>query len=129
MQDSEKPATTMDEILHPGHGSGKSNPDFPDAPTDWDIDQATELAAKSGLELTADHLDLLRALQQFFARHSEKPVNLRELHDALDERFHSRGGLKFLYEIFPGGPVAQGCELAGLKLPPGAKDLSFGSVV
>jgi tRNA 2-thiouridine synthesizing protein E len=129
MQDSEKPATTMDEILHPGQGSGSSNPDFPDAPNDWQLEQAKQLAADAGLELNSDHLDLIRALQQFFKRHSDASINLRELHDALDERFHSRGGLKFLYEIIPGGPVAQGCELAGLKPPPGSKDLSFGSVV
>jgi len=129
MQDSEKPATTMDEIMHPGHGSANSNPDFPDAPNDWKLEQAKQLAAASGLDLTQDHLDLIRALQQFFVRHSDQHINLRELHDALDERFHSRGGLKFLYEIFPGGPVAQGCELAGIKPPPGSKDLSYGSVV
>jgi len=129
MQDSDKPVTTMDEILHPGSGSANSNPDFPDAPSDWQIEQATQMASDRGLKLTPDHLDLIRALQQFFSRHSEQQINFRELHDALDERFHSRGGLKYLYEIFPGGPVAQGCELAGLKVPPGAKDLSYGSVV
>jgi tRNA 2-thiouridine synthesizing protein E len=33
-----------------------------------------------------------------------------------------------LFEIIPGGPVAQGCRLAGLKPPPGSVDPSFGSV-
>jgi len=129
MQGSDKPVTTMDEILHPGHGPINPHPDFPDAPGDWQPDHARQMAAKSGLDLTQDHLDLVRALQHFFARHSEQHINFRELHDALEERFHNRGGLKYLYEIFPGGPVAQGCELAGLKVPSGAKDLSFGSVV
>ena len=129
MQDSDKPATTMDEIMHPGYSSGSSNPDFPDAPGDWKLEQAQELAVESGFELSADHLDVIRALQEYFTRHSGQTINLRELHDALDELFHGRGGLKYLYEIFPGGPVAQGCELAGLKPPPGSKDLSFGSVV
>jgi tRNA 2-thiouridine synthesizing protein E len=53
---------------------------------------------------------------------------VRELHDALDERFHARGGIKFLYEQFPGGPIAQGCRFAGLQAPAGAADKSFGSV-
>jgi len=119
----------MDEILHPGQSAGSTDPDFPDAPSDWKIDLARDLAKSSGLDLSGDHLDAIRALQQFFLRHSHGSINLRELHDALEERFHSRGGLKYLYEIFPGGPVAQGCELAGLKVPSGAKDLSFGSVV
>jgi len=53
---------------------------------------------------------------------------MRELHDALEERFHARGGLKRLYQLFPGGPLAQGCRLAGLKAPFLATDHGFGSV-
>ena len=53
---------------------------------------------------------------------------MRELHDALDEHFHAKGGMKFLYTVLPGGPVAQGCRLAGLTPPAGSVDPSFGSV-
>ncbi|MEN8176928.1 MAG: TusE/DsrC/DsvC family sulfur relay protein, partial [Pseudomonadota bacterium] len=73
-----------------------------------------------------EHWEMLRALQEYFARNDQP--NVRELHDALDEKFHSRGGLKRLYVLFPGGPVAQGCRLAGLEAPAGATDSSFGSV-
>jgi tRNA 2-thiouridine synthesizing protein E len=55
-------------------------------------------------------------------------MNMRELHDALDEKFHPQGGMKYLYKLFPGGPVAQGCRLAGIDVPAGAVDKSFGSV-
>jgi len=34
----------------------------------------------------------------------------------------------YLYQIIPGGPVAEGCRLAGLSVPAGAVDKSFGSV-
>jgi tRNA 2-thiouridine synthesizing protein E len=71
---------------------------------------------------------MLRALQEYFARHDPTDVNLRELHDALDEKFHSQGGIRQLYLLFPGGPVAQGCRLAGLNAPAGAVDKGFGSV-
>jgi tRNA 2-thiouridine synthesizing protein E len=72
-------------------------------------------------------MEMLGALQEYFSRNDKPDVSIRELHDALDERFHSRGGMKYLYKLFPGGPVAQGCELAGLPVPAGAKDKSFGS--
>lgn len=118
-------ATTMSEILNPG-AITTIDPEFPHAPLDWNRSAAEEAARHDGLELTADHWRTLQALQDYFARH-EHP-NVRELHDALDEAFHVRGGLKYLYGLFPGGPVAQGCRFAGLQAPSGALDKSFGSV-
>jgi tRNA 2-thiouridine synthesizing protein E len=120
---------SMEEILHPGSDASNTIPDYPHAPRGWHPDDAVTMAKDDGLKLGDDHMATIRALQEYFDRHRNGPVNLRELHDALDERFHQQGGLRFLYEIFPGGPVAQGCLLAGLKAPPGAKDLSLGSVV
>ena len=56
-------------------------------------------------------------------------MHTRALHDALDERFHAQGGIKYLYELFPKGPLAQACPLAGLQAPPGAQDKGIGSAV
>jgi len=78
--------------------------------------------------LSEDHWEAIRALQSFFARHEDTSINLRELHDALDEKFHQKGGIKYLYTIFPGGPVNQACKIAGITPPPGSANLSFGSV-
>ena len=104
------------------------DPDFPDAPIAWTREAAQETAKQEGLTLTDEHWEVIRALQNYYARHAEGAINMRELHDALDEKFHIRGGLKHLYEILPGGPIAQGCRLAGLKAPFMASDASFGSV-
>jgi tRNA 2-thiouridine synthesizing protein E len=117
-------AETMQDILNPG--ANAHDPDFPDAPADWTRAGAEATAEAEGLGLTEDHWAVMRALQHFFAR-DESP-SVRAMHDALDERFHGKGGLKYLYGIFPGGPVAQGCRLAGLEAPAGAVDPSFGSV-
>jgi tRNA 2-thiouridine synthesizing protein E len=102
---------------------------FPHAPADWSAVAAREAARAEGVELGEDHWEAVRALQQYFARHEETRRNMRELHDALDEKFHGKGGLKYLYTLFPGGPVAQGCRIAGLTPPAGAVDKGFGSVV
>jgi tRNA 2-thiouridine synthesizing protein E len=117
-------AQTMSEIMNPNAVS--RHPDFPAAPEDWTPEHAEAAAAADQIGLTEDHWEIIKALQAFFARHA-KP-NIRDLHDALDEAFHARGGLKYLYGIFPGGPVAQGCRFAGLQAPSGAVDKSFGSV-
>ena len=104
------------------------DPRFPHAPAQWNLEAAARAARDEGLELGEDHLEALRALQEYYARRPQHAVNLRELHDALDEKFHHKGGMKYLYRLFPGGPVAQGCRLAGLEVPAGAVDRGFGSV-
>lgn len=104
--------------------------DFPHAPDGWTEDAAARKATEESLAVSADIWDAVRALQEFYSRHEDSPrINARELHDALEEHFHNRGGMKFLYELLPGGPVAQGCRLAGLEPPAGSADQSFGSVM
>lgn len=116
---------TMRDILNPG-AAPAADPAFPHAPEDWTAGDAETAASADALTLGDDHWEVIRSLQQFFAR--EEQPNVRRLHDALEERFHGRGGLKYLYGLFPGGPVAQGCRMAGLQAPAGAVDKSFGSV-
>jgi tRNA 2-thiouridine synthesizing protein E len=103
-------------------------PGYPYAPEDWDEDEAEKRALIEGIELGPDHLELLRALQAYFSRHGESGINARDLHDALDEKFHRKGGMRYLYMLLPKGPIAQGCRFAGLPVPTGAVDRSFGSV-
>ena len=98
---------------------------FPNAPVDWNLNEAKETAKADGVNLSDDHLDLILALQEYYQK-VEFP-HLRQIKDALEEKFHSRGGMKYLYQIIPGGPVAEGCRLAGLNVPSGAIDKSFGS--
>lgn len=105
------------------------DPDFPNAPIDWTRDTAEEIAQREHLTLTEEHWQVICALQEFYARHEDPFINVRELHDALDEFFHPEGGIKYLYGLFPKGPVAQGCRLAGLEPPAGAQDKGFGSAV
>ncbi|QKT03882.1 TusE/DsrC/DsvC family sulfur relay protein [Ectothiorhodospiraceae bacterium 2226] len=104
------------------------DPLFPNAPVHWRQQDAAAQARAEGLALGADHWDAVRAMQEYYARHVDGGINMRELHDALDERFHPQGGIKYLYLLFPGGPIAQGCRLAGLHPPAGALDRGFGSV-
>ena len=104
----------------------RGDPDFPFAPADWNRDMALDVARSEGLTLEQDHWKALAAIQEYFSRNEHPSV--RELHDALDEAFHPIGGMKRLYELLPGGPVAQGCRLAGIPVPAGAVDRSFGSV-
>ena len=85
-------------------------------------------AREDDIELEEDHWAVILALQEYFTHHDDsKQVNRRSLHDALNEKFHHKGGLAYLYRLLTGGPIAQGCRLAGLEAPAGSVDRSYGS--
>ena len=101
--------------------------DFKNAPHGWNTAMAAQVAREQNLDLTEDHWEAIKGLQEYFSRHEFG--KRRELVDALNEKFHLKGGLTYLYRLFPSGPVAQGCRIAGLEPPAGSVDQSFGSVV
>lgn len=111
----------MREIMNPCLPVG-GQPGFPHAPVDWTENTVRSLAKAEELELKDDHWEVIRALQSYFARHER--MQSRELHDALDEKFHVQGGLKHVYELFPGGIIDQGCRFAGLEVSQGVIDPS-----
>lgn len=111
------------------HDSGVVNAEFPNTPADWTPSFAREVAEKENLTLTPAHWEVLRELQSYYAAHGDSVPHLAELKQTLEKKFASQGGGKYLQTLFPGGPVAQGCRLAGLIAPPGAVDKGFGSVV
>jgi tRNA 2-thiouridine synthesizing protein E len=66
---------------------------FPHALADWSLETALEKSREEGIELEGDHWAVILALQEFFAHHDDsKQVNRRLLHDALNEKFHHKGG-------------------------------------
>jgi tRNA 2-thiouridine synthesizing protein E len=123
-QASSNPRTIF-ELLRPGTATG-ADPNFRDAPDGWTPERARVFAAAAGLNLTEDHWEVIRVMQGCYK--DELKPRIRLLRDALEARFAHRGGMKYLFGILPGGPIAQGCALAGVKPPHGATDLSFGSV-
>lgn len=118
----------MDEIVHTRDQQARDSA-FPHAPAGWNRDVALHAAQNESVTLGADHWEAVRALQEYYARHEDTAINPRKLRDALDEKFHRQGGMRYLYQLFPAGPIAQGCRIAGLKMPAGAVDKGFGSVM
>lgn len=93
----------------------------------WSEDVARDIAAKEGIELSAEHWEVVHLLRNHYRLRGHSLTGTALLR-ALGEPFGMRGGIKHLYELFPGGPVSQGSRIAGVPAPPYSRDLSFGSV-
>ncbi|HHZ88769.1 MAG TPA: TusE/DsrC/DsvC family sulfur relay protein [Chromatiaceae bacterium] len=94
---------------------------------DWSEVIATGIAADEGLELTDEHMEVVLFLRDYYrANGGDDPA--RELSAVLDEQFMPKGGSRYLYTLFPGGPVRQGSRIAGLPAPDHVTDASFGTV-
>lgn len=92
----------------------------------WSPGQAEELALSQGIKLSDEHWEVLYFLRERFRREGQAKSG-RHVVEALEEEFAAHGGKRYLYTLFPHGPVTQGSRIAGLPLPPYTADPSFGS--
>lgn len=95
---------------------------------EWSRDMARGLAKAEGLTLTDEHFEVLDFLRDYAISHGAIGQGAQHILRALEERFAEQGGRRWLFLLFPGGPVRQGMKLAGLPEAPHAADPSFGSV-
>jgi tRNA 2-thiouridine synthesizing protein E len=95
----------------------------PEEPSD---EQTRQIASQEGIVLTPEHWTVIRYLRSYHRQH-EEDYQLKALVEGLESKFGARGGRRFLYTLFPGGPITQGCRIAGVPVPEGSSDPSFGS--
>lgn len=94
---------------------------------EWTQQKAEEAAKSMSLSLTPEHWKVIDFLRLHFSN-TGPFKHARELTEVLNERFMAEGGSRYLYELFPLGPVNQGCRIAGVPVPADAHSDSFGSV-
>lgn len=93
----------------------------------WNEQQAEATAAEMGIKLTDDYWKVIKFLRVHYENNGQMH-HARELTEALNERFEEEGGSRWLYQLFPNGPVNQGTRIAGVPAPDDATDPHFGSV-
>lgn len=93
----------------------------------WTENTARKLAQQEEIELTDAHWSVIRFLRMYYEKHGAVS-HARILTEALEDKFQIQGGLKFLYTLFPDGPVSQGAKIAGVPVPGDSANPSFGSV-
>jgi tRNA 2-thiouridine synthesizing protein E len=91
----------------------------------WSEEAAARRAAELGIELSEDHWDVVLFVRDYY-RGRGAEAKAREILGALEEEFADDGGRRWLYRLFPGGPVLQAAHIAGIPEPDGASDPSFG---
>jgi len=90
----------------------------------WSEDIAVQNASAEDIELTAEHWDVVKFLREHYIENG--PTTARKLSGILEERYASKGGRKYLYTLFPNGPISQGSRIGGLPVPDDATNPSFG---
>lgn len=92
----------------------------------WSPLLVKQMARTEGLEeLTEAHWHVIYSIRNFY-REKGRASSAREVMQILEQEFADEGGRRFLYELFPKGPVSQGSRLAGVPVPPYSSDPSFG---
>lgn len=92
----------------------------------WSPQTVKQLAQKEGIaELSEAHWHVIYALRNHY-RAKGRAASTRELMRELEQDFMEEGGRRYLYELFPQGPISQGSRLAGIPAPPNSSDSSFG---
>jgi tRNA 2-thiouridine synthesizing protein E len=93
----------------------------------WDEEKARYLADLEGIELTKEHLYLVKALRDCYRDNPH--MSAREALGCLELNMLGTDAKQHLYTLFPDGPVRQAAHIAGIPVPAGAENHSFGNVM
>jgi TusE/DsrC/DsvC family sulfur relay protein len=94
----------------------------------WSRELAMKYAKEEGIdELSEKQWQLIFRLRGLYRKHGQAK-SARQIMNVLEKEFQDEGGRRYLYQLFPKGPISQGCRLAGLPAPPYSSDPSFGTV-
>ncbi|GAB1440335.1 sulfurtransferase TusE [Providencia sp.] len=83
----------------------------------WSEELVPLLAQQEDIELTNEHLEIIRFVRNFYLEFNTSPA-IRMLVKAVSQQFgEEKGNSRYLYRLFPKGPAKQATKLAGLPKP------------
>lgn len=85
---------------------------------DWTPEVAKKIAQEEEIELTDQHWEIIKFVQDYYQEYSITPI-MRILGKAIGNRLGmDKGKSRYLYNLFPDAPVKQSARIAGLPKPP-----------
>lgn len=91
----------------------------------WSREIALRRARDEGVELSETHWRVIYTLRGLY-RKNGRAESARKIMRVLEKDFLEEGRRRYLYLLFPKGPISQGSRLAGVPPPPYSSDPSFG---
>jgi tRNA 2-thiouridine synthesizing protein E len=88
----------------------------------WNARLAAHLARQEGIELTADHWEVLNFLREFYFTYGISPMVMILMKYMAEDLGPGKASREHLYALFPKGPSRQGSRIAGLPEPQGCID-------
>ena len=86
---------------------------------DWSREVAVGMAQQDGLQLGAEHWEVILFLREYYLEYRVAPA-MRVLKRVVGKRLGpDKANTQYLYDLFPCGPARQACRYAGLPKPTG----------
>ncbi|MGH8034006.1 MAG: TusE/DsrC/DsvC family sulfur relay protein [Lysobacterales bacterium] len=86
-------------------------------PERWNPCVAERMALLDALILTTDHWIILQIFRDYFLRFDIEPPMRALVRRVREQLGEEKGNSRYLYQLFPQGPVQQACRYAGLPRP------------
>lgn len=84
----------------------------------WDQNTANYMANNAGIELTAEHWEIIDFIREYYIKYEHLP-NSRMFVAAIRKKYGvEKGNSRYLQNLFPAGPLKYACKIAGLPKPP-----------
>lgn len=84
---------------------------------DWSEQAAEAIAAGEGIDLTADHWDIIRLLREVHQEYQHTPVTRVFIKIMAEKLGKDKGRSIYLLRLFPETPMRKACKIAGLPKP------------
>lgn len=95
--------------------------------TSYNRHDVEQRAQQLGITLTDEHWDAISFVKNFYDYHEDEELKVGDYSNALKGKYAKQGGLKYLYSLFPDGPINSVTRLAGISVSNAQND-SMGSV-